>query len=185
MTDNPTDQNTLEAEEAVAEAQAPAPDAEAAEAADQAPDLEVGEADNDEIRATDIVFDCPHCGHNLAIDYRGAGLQINCVACEQPVLVPIPDGMKIDDLDLSPGELLTQLFQTRRMLLKSEQRVAELEETLGSIKVRRTELEKARMTTLHRCAELVNMCQTAIKLQSDTTATLNRMITLIAEEQQR
>ncbi len=164
MTDNPTDQKAREAKKA---------------------DLEAEEAENDEIRATDIVFDCPHCGHNLAIDYRGAGLQINCVDCGQPVLVPIPDGMKIDDLDLAAGELLTQLFQTRRMLLKSEQRIAELEETLGSIKVRRTELEKSRMTTLHRCAELVSMCQGGLKLQADMTTTLNRMIALIAEEQQR
>ena len=139
----------------------------------------------DEIRSTDIVFDCPHCNHNLAIDYRGAGLQINCVECGQPVLVPIPDGMKIDDLDLSAGELLTQLFQTRRMLVKSEQRAAELEETVASIKARRTELEKARITTLHRCAELVNMCQTIAKFQGDTTNTLNRMQAIIAEEQQR
>jgi ribosomal protein S27E len=143
------------------------------------------EPENDEIRATDIVFDCPHCGHNLAIDYRGAGLQINCVACGQPALVPIPEGMKIDDLDLSSGELLTQLFQTRRMLLKGEQRVAELEETLSSIKLRRTELEKARMTTLHRCAELVGMCQSGLKMQGDVTTTFNRMVALIAEEQQR
>jgi len=140
---------------------------------------------SDEIRATDIVFDCPHCHHNLAIDYRGAGLQINCVECGQPVLVPIPDGMKIDDLDLSAGELLTQLFQTRRMLVKSEQRAAELEETIASIKARRTELEKARITTLHRCAELVSMCQSIGKFQNDVTNTLNRMLALIAEEQQR
>ena len=139
----------------------------------------------DEIRPTDIVFDCPHCNHNLAIDYRGAGLQINCVECGQPVLVPIPDGMKIDDFDLSAGELLAQLFQTRRMLVKSEQRAAELEETVASIKARRTELEKARITTLHRCAELVNMCQTVAKFQTDTTNTLNRMLAIIAEEQQR
>ncbi len=139
----------------------------------------------DEIRVTDIVFDCPHCGHNLAIDYRGAGLQINCVACGEPVVVPIPDGMKIDDLDLSAGELLTQLFQTRRMMLKSEQHVAELEETLNSVKVRRTELEKSRMTTLHRCAELVNLCQAVLKLQGDAATHVNRMIALVAEEQQR
>ena len=165
------DPNALETEEGVRNAQHP----------DAAPE----ETENDVIRATDIVFDCTHCGHNLAIDYRGAGLQINCVACGQPVLVPIPDGMKIDDLDLSAGELLTQLFQTRRMLLKSEQRVAELDETLNSIKVRRTELEKARMTTLHRCAELVSMCQGGLKLQNDIGTTLNRMVALIAEEQQR
>ncbi len=169
MMKNPTDQNTPEAEELAEEA--------------QVADLPLDESD--EIRVTDIVFDCPHCGHNLAIDYRGAGLQINCVACEQPVLVPIPDGMKIDDLDLSAGELLTQLFQTRRMMLKSEQRINELEETLNSIKMRRTELEKSRMTTLHRCAELVNMCQGVLKFQSDASANINRMIALIAEEQQR
>ena len=66
------------------------------------------EASTDEgtiIRDTDIVFDCPHCGHNLAIDYRGAGLQIECVNCGESVLVPIPDGMKIDDLDIEPGEI--------------------------------------------------------------------------------
>ncbi len=148
-------------------------------------DIQPDEAGSDEIRATDIVFDCPHCGHNLAIDYRGAGLQINCVACGKTALVPIPDGMKIDDLDLSSGELMTQLFQTRRMMLKSEQRVAELEETLASVKIRRTELEKARMTTLHRCAELVGMCQSGLRLQGDMVNTLNRMIALIAEEQQR
>jgi len=150
----------------------------------QAPDEAVG-AEGDEIRVTDIVFDCPSCGHNLAIDYRGAGLQITCVECGHPVLVPIPDGMKIDDLDLSAGELLTQLFQTRRMNLKSEQRVAELEEALASIKVRRTDLEKARMVTLHRCAEMVSMCQAITKFQSEITNTLNRMLSLIAEEQQR
>jgi hypothetical protein len=139
----------------------------------------------DEIKPTDIVFDCPHCGHNLAIDYRGAGLQISCVECNHPVLVPIPEGMKIDDLDLSPGELLTQLFQTRRMMLKSEQRITELEETLSSIKGRRTELEKSRITTLHRCAELVSMCQSISRFQNEATTTLNRMLALIAEEQQR
>lgn len=138
-----------------------------------------------EIRPTDIVFDCPHCGHNHAIDHRGAGLQIACANCGEPVHVPIPEGMNLADLDLSPEELLNQLFQTRRMLQKSEQRIAELEETLASVKLRRTELEKARMTTLHRCAELVGMCQTGLKLQGDLATTFNRMIATIAEEQQR
>ena len=144
-----------------------------------------GTEGTDEIRATDIVFDCPHCQHNLAIDYRGAGLQIECIECGQPVLVPIPDNMKIDDLDLSAGELLSQLFQTRRMLVKSEQRAVELEETIANIKARRTELEKSRITTLHRCAEMVTMCQSIVKYQNDTTTVLNRMLALIAEEQQR
>ena len=86
-----------------------------------------------EISDTDIVFDCPHCGHNLAIDYRGAGLQINCVKCGESVLVPIPDGMKIDDLDLPPGEILKQLFAARRKLQKAEARAEALEQRLARV----------------------------------------------------
>ena len=94
---------------------------------------EAQRADDAEIRDTDIVFDCPHCGHNLCIDYRGAGLQINCVECGEPVLVPIPDGMNISDLDLEPGEILKQLFATRRNLQKSEAQSAEFAQKLLAI----------------------------------------------------
>jgi exonuclease VII small subunit len=139
----------------------------------------------EEILPTDIVFDCPHCNHTLVIDYRGAGLQIDCVECKQPVTVPIPAGMNIDDLDLAAGEVLTQLFQTRRMLLKAEQRISTLEDSVESLKLRRKELEKSRITTLHRCAELVTMCQTLLKQNSDFVGTVNRMQSIIAEEQQR
>ena len=91
-----------------------------------------------DIRDTDIVFDCPHCGKNLVIDYRGAGLQISCSECGETVLVPIPDGMELNDLDLDPGEILQQLFATRRNYQKAELKVQELkarlvqmQETLG------------------------------------------------------
>ena len=91
-----------------------------------------------EIRDTDIVFDCPHCGKSLVIDYRGAGLQIACSECGESVLVPIPDGMELTDLDLDPGEILKQLFATRRNYQKAEAqveslkaRLVQLQETLG------------------------------------------------------
>ena len=86
-----------------------------------------------QINDTDIVFDCPHCGHNLCIDYRGAGLQITCSECGEAVLVPIPDGMKIDDLDLDPGEILKQLFATRRNLQRAEARAEALESKLAAV----------------------------------------------------
>lgn len=86
--------------------------------------------DDTEIRDTDIVFDCPHCGKNLVIDYRGAGLQINCSECGEPVLVPIPEGMDLHDLDLDPGEILKQLFATRRNFQKAELKVQELKARL-------------------------------------------------------
>lgn len=96
-----------------------------------------------QIQDTDIVFDCPHCGHNLCIDYRGAGLQINCSECDEPVLVPIPDGMKISDLDLDAGELLKQLFATRRLLQRAEARAEALEIRLESVAVKVGELQDA------------------------------------------
>ena len=89
-----------------------------------------GEPPETEIRDTDIVFDCPHCGHNLAIDYRGAGLQINCVNCGESVLVPIPDGMELADLDLDSGEILKQLFATRRNYQKAEMQIQSLKAKL-------------------------------------------------------
>ena len=96
------------------------------------------DVDEAEIRDTDIVFDCPHCGKNLVIDYHGAGLQINCSECGESVLVPIPDGMELHDLDLDPGEILKQLFATRRNYQKAEleirslqARLVQLQETLG------------------------------------------------------
>jgi len=45
------------------------------------------------IQYTDIVFDCPHCGKSLAIDRRGVGLTISCVACGNHVIVPTPVGL--------------------------------------------------------------------------------------------
>ena len=88
------------------------------------------EADANEVRDTDIVFDCPHCGKNLVIDYRGAGLTIQCSDCGKDVLVPIPEGMDIKDLDLDPGEILKQLFATRKNYQKAELRVEELKKRL-------------------------------------------------------
>ena len=81
---------------------------------------ETPNAEGEDIGDTDIVFDCPHCGKSLVIDYRGAGLQIDCSACGQSVLVPIPEGMQLTDLDLDPGEILKQLFATRRNYQKAQ-----------------------------------------------------------------
>ena len=84
--------------------------------------LETQSADGAEIRDTDIVFDCPHCSKTLVIDYRGAGLQIT-----------IPDGMELTDLDMDPGEILKQLFATRRNYQKAETRVQGLKARLVSL----------------------------------------------------
>ena len=94
--------------------------------------------DGAEIGDNDIVFDCPHCGKGLVIDYRGAGLQIECSGCHEQVLVPIPDGMDLNDLDMDVGEALKQLFATRKNYQKLQleinalkARLLQLKETLG------------------------------------------------------
>lgn len=86
-----------------------------------------------EIRDTDIVFDCPHCGKSLVIDYRGAGLQIDCSECGKSVLVPIPEGMQLTDLDLDSGEILKQLFATRRNYQRAELEIQALKTRLTQI----------------------------------------------------
>lgn len=47
--------------------------------------------DSTEIREGDILFDCPYCAKNLAIEAAGAGLMVPCAGCGRPVQVPIPD----------------------------------------------------------------------------------------------
>ena len=122
-----------------------------------------GDVDEAEIRDTDIVFDCPHCGHNLAIDYRGAGLQITCVNCGESVLVPIPDGMKIDDLDIEPGEILKQLFAARRTLQRLEFRVEELEQELRTMTIRRDTLMAGMEFAKRQLAEFEGIFQRQVE----------------------
>ena len=139
---------------------------------------------DDEIRPTDIVFNCPHCDHSLCIDYRGAGLLTNCTECAKEVQVPIPEGMSIGDLDLSADQTLGQLFYTRRALAHAEGRSADLEEVIASLKDRRSSMEKARLTTLHHCAELTGLCQAIQHSQTDIASSLSRILEIIASEQQ-
>jgi hypothetical protein len=138
----------------------------------------------DQIRPTDILFNCPHCGHNLCIDCRGAGLMTNCTECNKELLIPIPEGMGVDDIDLSRDQTIGQLLYTRRRLARAEQRIAELEEIVASLKERRSVMEKSRMTTLHHYADLTGLCQTLQRSQGETSAILGHMLEIIASEQQ-
>ena len=80
-----------------------------------------------DIKDTDIVFDCPHCAKSLAIDYRGAGLFIPCTDCGKTVTVPIPEGMELADIDLSEEEQEIKILHLRKSLLVAEHRIVQLE----------------------------------------------------------
>lgn len=36
----------------------------------------------------DIIFDCPKCGQELAVDSSGAGTELNCPSCGEKIVVP-------------------------------------------------------------------------------------------------
>jgi len=51
------------------------------------------------LEGTDILFECRECGKNLAIDCRGAGLNIHCPQCNSELEVPIPEGFDLSQID--------------------------------------------------------------------------------------
>lgn len=94
-----------------------------------------------EIKDTDIVFDCPHCGKSLAIDYRGAGLAIPCTDCGESVEVPIPEGMELTDIDSSSEDQEMRILNLRKSLGAAEQRIVQLETEVENLTQRRDALE--------------------------------------------
>jgi transcription elongation factor Elf1 len=98
------------------------------------------------VKDTDIVFDCPYCSKSLAIDFRGAGLTIQCSDCGADVQVPIPDGMELADLDNSSEELESQLVNLRRALAQAQHRIRMLEDEVDELSARRAHLERNRTT---------------------------------------
>ena len=57
------------------------------------------ESKNPTLEGSDILFECGQCGKSLAIDCRGAGLNIRCPQCDSELEVPIPDGFDLAELD--------------------------------------------------------------------------------------
>lgn len=106
--------------------------------------------DADKIRETDIIFDCPHCGKSLAIDYRGAGLTIPCSDCGKQVAVPIPEGMQLSDIDSSDEEQEIRILNLRRSLEAAQYRAKSLENEVRELTARREALEKGRAQNLFR-----------------------------------
>ena len=137
---------------------------------------------DENIRETDIVFDCPHCGHGLVIDNRGAGLVITCAECGKPVQVPIPEGMDISDLDQGPEGLQLQIRTLRNALLKAENRERELQKLVSGISERKATLERARMNQLRRITEMHAAVERVQKQLSEANNVLTRLTELLREE---
>jgi len=50
----------------------------------------------------DINFDCPHCGHNLEVSERGAGLTVACPECSKNIEIPVPE-LRVSDIVFNCG----------------------------------------------------------------------------------
>lgn len=96
------------------------------------------ESGSQDIKDTDIVFECPHCGKSLAIDYHAAGLSIPCTDCGKLVVVPIPDGMEISDLDNSTEDQGALIIHLREVVLDCQTRTRLLEAMVEDFKKRRS-----------------------------------------------
>ncbi len=97
-----------------------------------------------DIRSSDIVFDCPYCEKSLAIDCRGAGLTITCPDCSNIIQVPIPDGMEIFDIDSSDQDKEVRIIHMREVIADAQGRILQLESEVKDLQARRDSLEKLR-----------------------------------------
>lgn len=135
--------------------------------------------ESDEVQETDIVFDCPHCGKSLCIDYRGAGLNVTCTDCGQEAIVPIPDGMELDDLDSSPQDQEVRILNLRNSLSQCGARVQELEAEVTELRERCTELRAARDAGGQNASEVKDRIAQIEQAQSDIYRAVEGLSVLI------
>jgi transcription elongation factor Elf1 len=138
--------------------------------------------ESSEIKDTDIVFDCPHCGKSLAIDYRGAGLTIPCTDCGKNVQVPIPDGMEISDIDNSAEDQEIRILNLRRSLSAAELKIERLSVEIDSMTIRRESLEKTRMSNMGKFSQVLERVSALQKLQEDSLKQMQKIVEICKEE---
>lgn len=138
--------------------------------------------DTTEIREGDILFDCPYCGKNLAIEAAGAGLMVPCVGCGKPVQVPIPDAATPEApvANVSRPAMLesedpqTTIQQLDEALAMANQQIDRLMAEKEALQERRAFLEQIRVTGATR---LEQVAQELTTLQDS----LDRALVLLAE----
>ncbi len=134
------------------------------------------------VREGDILFDCPFCGHNMAIESAGAGLMVPCASCGKPVQVPIPNSdtpeapiAEAPPAPVSegedPGDTIRQLDAALAM---ANQQVDRLVAEKESLQERRAFLEQM------RSAQSARLEQVAAEMAAVQDA-LDRALALLAE----
>ena len=138
--------------------------------------------DSTEVLVGDILFDCPYCGKNMAIEAAGAGLMVPCATCGRPVQVPIPDTgtpevpvaavpRPTPAADEDPQITIQQLDAALTMANQTIDRLVAEKEALQE---RRAFLEQMRITNV------VRLKQISVELETMQDA-LDRGLVLLAE----
>lgn len=142
--------------------------------------------DMTEIRAGDILFDCPYCGKNMAIEAAGAGLMVPCANCGKQVQVPIPDGRTPEAPVAEPPAPAPQppalntedpedtIQQLDTALAMANQQVDRLVAEKEALQERRAFLEQLRTAN---AARLEQITQELAAMQDS----LDRVLVLLAE----
>lgn len=142
----------------------------------EAKEMEISqELATDEIPETDILFECPHCGKSLSIDPRGAGLVIRCTQCHEPVTVPIPDGMELEDFDATPEELSLQLLHARQTVSKLQERLTALEAETEQLRAFRDETMRRAADREDAMASFRKAVRRALEAQADAARDLQEV----------
>jgi hypothetical protein len=117
-----------------------------------------------DIRDGDILFDCPYCGKNMAIEAAGAGLMVPCANCGKAVQVPIPDAgtpespvaavpHPVPDEGEDPQTTIRQLDAALTMANQQLDRLVAEKEALQE---RRAFLEQMRIANANRLEQIAS-----------------------------
>ncbi len=138
--------------------------------------------DSTDIREGDILFDCPHCGKNMAIEAAGAGLMVRCANCGQPIQVPIPNHHTPEapvatapaDVPVDDGSPQAVIRQLDAALAMANQQIDRLLAEKEALQERRAFLEQMRIANVTRFEHI------ALELGAVQDA-LDRALVLLAE----
>jgi hypothetical protein len=72
-----------------------------------------------QVTERDIVFDCPNCGGELAIDMDGAGMEVHCAHCDSTLTVPDYHGPSLQFLQAATSKLAKAIQAARSASPKS------------------------------------------------------------------
>ena len=74
-----------------------------------------------QVTERDIVFECPHCGGELAVDMDGAGMEVNCAHCGTKLVVPEYHGPSLQFLQAATSKLAKAIQAARNATPKKYQ----------------------------------------------------------------